>query len=291
MTQQPELALSAFAVIADGLDHPEGVAAGPDGRLYAGGEGGQLYRIGPAGAEEFANTGGFVLGLALDADSNIYACDLGRHEVVHVTQAGIVTSYSARIGVPNFPVFTDDGHLFVSDSGRWMQRDGGLFLVAPGGTTTRVSVDVADFPNGLAITSDGRWLYVVLSTVPGVARLPLDGHTVTGPAELLVELPAHVPDGIAFAANGDLLIACYAPDVVYRWDGTTLSTLVSDPLRTDIAAPTNAAFYGPELDKLALASLGRWHITATTSAGRGARLRYPHVTDRTDPAVTPALSR
>lgn len=277
MTPKPELALSAFTVVADGLDHPEGVAAGPDGTLYAGGEAGQLYRIDAGGAVEFANTGGFVLGLALDADGNIYACDLGRHEVVRVTPAGDVTPYSSRIGVPNFPVFTDDGHLFVSDSGTWMRRDGGLFVIAPGGATTRVDVDLADFPNGLALSADGDWLYVVLSTVPGVARLPVDGHTVTGPAEVFVELPDHVPDGLAFAANGDLLIACYAPDTVYRWDGARLTTLVSDPLRTDIAAPTNVAFFGPALDRLALSSLGRWHIAATDAAGRGARLRYPRL--------------
>jgi hypothetical protein len=44
-----------------GLDHPEGIAAGRDDTLYAGGEDGQVYRISSNGekVEVLANTGGF----------------------------------------------------------------------------------------------------------------------------------------------------------------------------------------------------------------------------------------
>jgi gluconolactonase len=34
--------LEAFTTLVTGLDHPEGVAWGPDGRVYAGGEAGQI---------------------------------------------------------------------------------------------------------------------------------------------------------------------------------------------------------------------------------------------------------
>ena len=58
-----------ISVLPSGLDHPEGVAWGPDSRVYAGGEAGQVYRINLAdnACEAYANTGGFVLGpLSLD---------------------------------------------------------------------------------------------------------------------------------------------------------------------------------------------------------------------------------
>src|SRR5690242_1105571 len=67
------------------LDHPEAVAWGPDGRVYAGGEDGQLYRFGLSdrSVETVARVpGGFVLGLAHDADGNTYACD-DRNACVH----------------------------------------------------------------------------------------------------------------------------------------------------------------------------------------------------------------
>jgi len=56
------------------LDHPEAVAWGPDGRIYAGGEDGQLYRLGleDRSCEQVARVaGGFILGLAHDAAGNV----------------------------------------------------------------------------------------------------------------------------------------------------------------------------------------------------------------------------
>jgi gluconolactonase len=58
------------------LDHPEAVAWGPDERIYAGGEDGQVYRLGLAdrSCDQLAKVeGGFILGLAHDADGNVYA--------------------------------------------------------------------------------------------------------------------------------------------------------------------------------------------------------------------------
>jgi gluconolactonase len=98
---------------------------------------------------------------------------------------------------------------------------------------------------------------------------------VSGAVEAVLELPLHVPDGLAFDSRGALLIGCYSPDVVYRWDGVDLRTLAYDPYRTTIASPTNVAYYGPDRDRLALASLGRWHIASTDRAGVGATLRHP----------------
>src|SRR5262245_53410948 len=78
--------LSDLVSVAQGLDHPEGVAAGLDGMLYAGGEAGQIYRVDPAAGtfEQIASTEGFVLGVCLDADGVVYACDAGRGAVLRV---------------------------------------------------------------------------------------------------------------------------------------------------------------------------------------------------------------
>ena len=78
-----------FETFAEGLDHPEGAAVGPDGTVYAGGEAGQIYRIGEDGTPEaYADTGGFLYGVTVDGDGNVYGCDMGRAEVVRVDPAG-----------------------------------------------------------------------------------------------------------------------------------------------------------------------------------------------------------
>ena len=75
--------LEDFRELVDGVNHPEGVAWDPTaGCLYAGGETGELYRIDPAGkAELLGSTGGWMLGLAVDGDGRVYACDHGRGRI------------------------------------------------------------------------------------------------------------------------------------------------------------------------------------------------------------------
>ncbi len=77
----PLLPLYRASIFYDGLDHPEAVAVHPDGSVWAGGEAGQIYRLAPDGsvAEEVANTGGFVLGIAFNPDASwLAAWDLKR---------------------------------------------------------------------------------------------------------------------------------------------------------------------------------------------------------------------
>ncbi len=78
--------------VADGLDHPEGVCWSPaEGAVYAGGEAGQLYRFDlDGGRPETVATvpGGFLLGLALDAAGNVYACDPNSGHVQRIAPDG-----------------------------------------------------------------------------------------------------------------------------------------------------------------------------------------------------------
>ena len=94
-TNEPR-SISTLSALAPGLDHPEAVAWGPDGKVYAGGEAGQVYRISLEDNTHtaYANTGGFVLGLAHDAAGNVYACDQNLRQVVKITPDGKVSKYS-----------------------------------------------------------------------------------------------------------------------------------------------------------------------------------------------------
>ncbi len=275
-----------FAPFVEGLDHPEGVTWGQDGNIYAGGEAGQIYRISLDGkkVEQIGTTGGFILGLCPDGAGNIFACDMGNHAIKRITPAGNVTTYSdgnaeRKMVTPNYAVFDRHGNLYVSDSGIWRGNDGCMWLVRPGGATELLKGDFPAFPNGLALSPDGSFLYIVLSNVPGVARVALgkDGQAA-GQPEMVVELPRQVPDGLAFDVEGNLYIGCYTPDIIYRLSpDRQLEMLAEDWEGATFATPTNLAFCGADRRTLVVASLSRWHLTKGPMPLAGAPLHYPNL--------------
>lgn len=282
----PGTGLERFRVLAEGLDHPEGVAVGAAGQLYAGGEAGQLYRVGVDGhVEVIAETGGFVLGLAVDGDERVYACDLARSLVARVdTVSGAVSTYSSGtpdtpMRTPNAAAFGRDGTLYVTDSGTWDEDDGLVFRVAPDGRTQVWTSEVSSFPNGCSLAPDGSALLVVTSTpTPGVVAVPILADGSAGAPATVVELGGTVPDGITVAEDGMLLVSCYRPDRIYAVGrGGGVEVLADDPRGTVLAAPTNLAFIGGRRQRLVVANLARWHLSIADVGLRGAPPSYPRL--------------
>jgi sugar lactone lactonase YvrE len=93
------LDISAGRVFYDGLfaepmlDHPEGLAVHRDGRVWCGGERGQVYRIEADGSamEQIAQAEeGFSPGMAFDAEGNLYVACYEPSQVIRVTPDGTV---------------------------------------------------------------------------------------------------------------------------------------------------------------------------------------------------------
>ncbi len=146
----------------------------------------------------------------------------------------------------------------------------------PGGETRVISTELTHFPNGMALSADGKYLYVVMSNIPGVLRVPVHDDATVGPPEPVVTLPKQVPDGVALDVEGNLYISCYTPDVIYRLtpDGV-IDVLAEDWESVTFATPTNIAFGGPDLKTLFVASLSRWHLTKGPMPIAGLPLRCP----------------
>jgi gluconolactonase len=275
--------MAQVEVLLEGLDHPECVAWGLDGSLYAGGEAGQIYRIDVVqrSTQLVGNTGGFVLGIALDASGNVFACDSQRRAVIRMSADGttsVITDGSVERSMvtPNYPVFTRSGRLFVSDSGTWEENDGCIYVREPDGATHVWSTEARQFPNGLALDQGEKFLYVVESTGERVVRIPFNSDGSAGRMELVVDLTRTVPDGLAFDVIGGLLISCYRPDVIYYLSSNeTLTVLAEDYRGTILAAPTNVCFGGESMKRLFVANLGRWHISEIPMTVAGNALNYP----------------
>ena len=269
--------------LAQGVDHPEAVAWW-DGAVWCGTEAGQLLRVDPStgGVRVAAQTDGFLLGLAFDGAGRCYACDSRNGRVLRIGVDGSVETLldeveGRRLVTPNFPVFTSDGSLYVSESGSsWGSDDGYLFRVAADGSAAVVDGDCKRFPNGLAISADEQTLFVVESRLPGVVTYSLAGCRV-GPRVELVVMPGTVPDGLALDSCAGLYVGCWRPDRVYRVcleDGCT-EVFLDDPTAEYMNSPTNICFGGRGLTRMYVAGLCGWAIKELDVECGGQGLAHP----------------
>lgn len=278
------LGLERFEPIANGLDHPECVVW--DSRrnvLYAGGEAGQIYAIdGPDDVREIADSGEFVLGLALDEAGRIYAC--AGSKVVRVTpddgQVEVLSDGAPDrpMQKPNYLAFGLDGTLYVTDSGDWGDPTGVVYRVGTDRSTEVWTTALPSFPNGCCLAPDGRSLLVVQSRDPGVWRVPISADGSAGEPQRFCALSGTVPDGVAFDSDGRLYVSCYRPDRIYRVPaGGAPELLVDDPSGIGLCAPTNIAFHGSRLQRLAVANLGSLHVSSAELDATGHPIPRPEL--------------
>ena len=266
-----QITVENIQIFADGIDHPECVAVHPDGSVWAGGEAGQVYKITDEGKTitEVANTGGFILGIAFSPDCTWLAiCDLKNKCVWKLD----VTSYklekfatgadAVNFNIPNYAVFDKAGKLYVSDSGAFRQVNGKIFCFNKNGFGKVWHNGPFNFANGMALSKDGNYLYVVCTWLPGVERIKINEDGSAGEREVFVIIPETCPDGIAFDNEENLYISCYAPNRIYKVSKQReIGILTDDWEAHTLSNPTNIAFGGKDMKQLYVANLGRWHIS------------------------------
>ena len=276
------LSMKEVRTLAAGLDHPEGVALGPDGLLYAGGEAGQLYRVDPGSGdlEQIAESkGSYMLGLCLDAVGAVFVCDAGTAAVLRLDPSGTLetwcdTAAGERLVCPNWPAFAPDGSLYVSDSG---PEDPGvaagrIVRVPPGGGDAEVlELPPLHFPNGLAVSGDDTLVFLESFTHPRLSEVR------DGSPQVIADLAGTVPDGVAATAEGGYVVSCYYPYHLYYVppEGGAAELLLHDATGTQFPMPTNICFFGDGLGTLAVASLGGYALSAVDIGRVGTPLNYP----------------
>lgn len=274
--------LNKTTVFAEGLDHPECVAYHPDGSLWAGGEAGQIYRISSDGkqVEEIANTSGFVLGIAFSPDCSwLLICDLGNQSLMKLDiNTGQLSVFSEgidghKLNIPNYACFDSQGNIYVSDSGTFREINGKILKYDRSGNGAVWCDEPINFANGICLDKSEEYLYVVCSFTPGIERIRINPDGSAGKREVYVTLPETVPDGVAFDAEGNLYVSCYAPNKIFKvTPNREVTVLVNDWEAHTLSNPTNVAFGGEKFDQLFTANLGRWHISKIDLGVKGLRL-------------------
>ena len=276
------LSLKRASIFADGLDHPECIAAHPDGSFFAGGEAGQLYRISCDGkrVETIASTGGFVLGVAISPDGTwLAACDLRKQCVWRLDLKSAKLSElsggprGATFSIPNHLVFMNDQSLLVTDSGAFRKIDGRIIHIDGGGRAEVWHPGPFNFANGITLSPAGDAVFVVCTWIPGVERIELRPDGSAGKRSVYARFSKALPDGLTFDARGNLYVSCYAPARIYKvTPQRKVSVLIDDWEAHTLSNPTNIAFGGEKFDQLFAANLARWHITRIDLKVRGAPL-------------------
>jgi sugar lactone lactonase YvrE len=270
-----QLSVMQVTVAATGFKGPEGVVVDRDGNVYGGGTDGVVRKLAPDGrVTEFARTGGRPAGMALDRRGNLFVCDVGKNAVLKITRDGDVSLFADQAGtvklcLPNFPVFDADGNLYVTNSTdhplsgmedvaaeiRNPVPNGALVRLRPDGRG-EVAATGLYFANGAAIDQREEYVYVLQSTRNNCVRIAMRRDGTHGQPEQYGEDLGGLPDGMAFDAEGYMIVTLPMNNRLVVVDPTgKVSALVDDPEGKTLLAPTNCAFGGPNFDDLFIAHI------------------------------------
>jgi len=218
---------------ATSLAFTEGPAVGADGSVYFSDiENNRVYKLSPDGVRTvFRDPSGRTNGQWFDPQGRLLHCEgsergpgggrrvtrtnlqTGAHEVLTATFEG------KRYNSPNDICTDAQGRIFFTDP-RYGDRSDmeldieGVYRIDLNGEVTRIlGQPQVDRPNGLAVTQDGRLLYVVDSCpLPGRNRkiwaFDLDQQGNPGPGRVVIDFaPGRGGDGMRLDVEGNLYIA------------------------------------------------------------------------------------
>ena len=113
------------------LAHPEGVAMGSDGTIYCGTENGDILKIkkDKSALEKLATSNGFILGIAIDSEENIFACEMKEASIYKYNKKeNSFREFAKGPKIPNYPVIDEKrNNLYVSDSVGFDEKGIGVY--------------------------------------------------------------------------------------------------------------------------------------------------------------------
>jgi gluconolactonase len=200
-------------LLASGLGFPEGPVVLPEGGIvFCDGNVGELLVWENDAVATYAVTGGSPWGAVLGTDGAIYVTQGGNvpgsgdtsaipgiQRVRRGGEAELLCSEVAgyELGGPNDLAWGPDGRLYFTDSEA--ER---LFVIDGSGGGEMLFERPGTYPNGIAFDAQKR-LYWTESMAHRVCRVDEDGK----PTTFAGLSDGHVPDGMAFAADGRVFVS------------------------------------------------------------------------------------
>lgn len=307
LTQIP---LSALRKLGEGVQRPEDVVVGRDGRVWAADQqsacaevrsDGSLRRVGKAG--------GAPNGINMDREGRIIIANFEAGPVQRLdTDTGAVEIICAEVGgqrlsAANYPLFDRNGTLWCANSTfavPWQaaldgRADGMLFRIRPDGRAEKVA-DGLRFANGLALDADESHIYVCETAGCDVLRYRLRADGSVGPAERYGPVlgepwspnlnPNNLPDpsamtrlgltdGCGFDVEGNLWVTLVAANrVIAITPRGDVVPIIEDPTGEIMRQPTNVSWGGSDMRDLYIGSITSNYIVHARSPVAGLPLYH-----------------
>jgi gluconolactonase len=166
---------------------------------------------------------------------------------------------------PNDLTVGPDGRIWFTDPGVRETGPGQVYAYDPVTGATTLAADGLEYPNGLAFGPDGA-LVVAETRTRRVLRYTLSNSELSFEG-VFGALPDGGADGLAFTADGRLLAATPAADLITVFDA---DGRLQRPLRFDGPTfPTNLCFAGADLDVLVVTAAKGGRVLALQDVGQG----------------------
>lgn len=231
---------------------------------------GRIFRIDPQGAWTLvAEYDGEPNGMKfLNADT-LLITDYKNGLVQLDVASGHITPLLARRNSESFKgvndlVFDAAGNLYFTDQGQTGLHDptGRLYRLGRDGRLDQL-LDNIPSPNGVALSPDGKVLYLAVTRGNCVWRVPLlpDG-SVAKVSQFFTSYGPSGPDGLAVDSQGRLLVA--NPGLGYVWVLNSRAEPVLVLRGPAGASTTNLAFGGADRQTLYVTDSTHGHILRTT---------------------------
>ncbi|HBZ69053.1 MAG TPA: gluconolactonase [Deltaproteobacteria bacterium] len=185
-------------------------------------------------AEVFRENANGPAGNAFDVQGRLYTCETRPRRVTRTDRNGRVEVLAdrwegKRLNAPAGIVVSKAGHVYFTDPAFGYQSDQreldfyGVYHVPPKGPIKLVAKP-AGRPNGIALSPNGRILYVANTDEKNVRAYDVDRNGDASNERILVSGIGGVPGGLAVDDKGNLYIAANGI-AIYSPEGTLIHTL------------------------------------------------------------------